>query len=165
MTSVFDAITAALSQRAQSVHQGKKGTCSVDKCPNNALAKGFCNAHYLRTQKSKCLSLPVRASHALTCIECGDIINNKGGWGLCSKHYKAERFKVIKSAAVVALGGVCEVCNQQYPLSVYDFHHKHSKDHSPSYIISNRSIETIAKELDKCVLLCANCHRIEHNEQ
>lgn len=163
MNIVFDAITFALTQKAQSLHQGKRGTCSVGCCPNNAIAKGLCNAHYLRTQHGKSLLPPVKGLHTIRCVECNEIVNSKGGWGLCAKHYKSERIKVIKAAAVKSMGDKCSACNISYPLSVYDFHHKNNKDHSAAYLISNRNIATIAEELEKCALLCANCHRIEHH--
>lgn len=64
---------------------------------------------------------------------------------------------------VAAMGGKCRTCGGVFPLAVYDFHHLGDKDYSPSNLMNNGSIKDIARELSKCVLLCANCHRIEHH--
>ncbi len=59
----------------------------------------------------------------------------------------------------------CEACKQQYELCVYDFHHLDpaQKDFSLSgHRIRQHSWKDIVKEIDKCRLLCANCHRLEH---
>jgi len=43
------------------------------------------------------------------------------------------------------------------------FHHLHSKVSNVSTMICNgNSIETIKKEISKCIVLCANCHSKEH---
>ena len=68
-----------------------------------------------------------------------------------------------KRLAVEHKGGSCEDCGGVYPLCVYDFHHvdPKTKDYDPSQAAAI-SVETMFKELDKCVLLCSNCHRIRH---
>lgn len=58
----------------------------------------------------------------------------------------------------------CSKCgeNRWY---VLDFHHRNpkEKDTEVSYMIgSGRSIESIKKEIEKCDVLCANCHREIH---
>ena len=64
------------------------------------------------------------------------------------------------------LGGeyICTKCGYTYhSLNVFDFHHidPTNKDNIISQMLSY-SWSNIKKELDKCVLLCACCHRIEH---
>jgi len=47
-----------------------------------------------------------------------------------------------------------------------EFHHKDQteKTNEVSKMIKNRCcIETIQKEMDKCDILCCNCHRVRHN--
>lgn len=137
--------------------------CSVDNCSNPAYAKKLCNAHYLRMRSGKDLSPLIRCRTKNTyCIECGEEINSHGGWGRCSKHYKALRTKVVKEAIVKVMGGECLKCNQEFPSPVYDFHHLSDKKFSLGEQLINYSISKIAKEAAKCVLLCANCHRLIH---
>jgi hypothetical protein len=72
----------------------------------------------------------------------------------------------LKVAAVAYLGGMCVDCETRFEiLAVYDFHHV---DPAVKAALINKMIrsrkpwELIRGELDKCVLLCANCHRIRH---
>ena len=70
-----------------------------------------------------------------------------------------------KLKAVKYKGGACGRCGGVFHPSVYDFHHidPTQKDADPGTFMG-RKWETIKKELDKCVLLCANCHRLTHAE-
>lgn len=70
-----------------------------------------------------------------------------------------------KEKAVSLLGGKCFDCGNTFPLACYDFHHldPSEKEGNPSSFL-NKSHEKMIAELSKCVLLCANCHRIRHFE-
>ncbi len=49
-----------------------------------------------------------------------------------------------------------------------EFHHddRHEKDFNVADMIrSDLSIEAIEREIKKCVVLCSNCHQIEHYEE
>lgn len=58
-------------------------------------------------------------------------------------------------------GGKCFDCGVIGPAAIYDFHHldPSKKDFK---IGKSISFEKAKLELDKCVLLCANCHRTRH---
>ena len=142
--------------------------CSVDKCARKAYAKGLCNAHYIRERKGLPMDAPVRnRTKNSYCIECGKKTTSKGGFGRCSKHYKNRRRWIIKEALIKVFGGKCQRCEKSFNQYVYDFHHisKDDKKHSIAMIIVNGSFSEIGRELSKCILLCANCHREVHNEQ
>lgn len=70
-----------------------------------------------------------------------------------------------KEKAVSYKGGKCSRCEGVFPPFVYDFHHvdPKTKEYSLNWLLDKRW-STIAAELDKCILLCTNCHRIEHWE-
>ena len=137
--------------------------CNVEGCGRPAYARGFCNAHYLRVRSGKPLDPKIVNRRRLpACIDCGCQTNSKGGWGRCSKHYKSRRKTALKTTAVEFFGGKCADCDNNFHLSVYDFHHERDKMDAPSSVFVNCSAEVIASELASCVLLCANCHRMRH---
>ena len=61
----------------------------------------------------------------------------------------------------------CNVCRENHPACL-DFHHKNpdKKKISISLIPSRFwSDERTLKEIEKCVILCANCHRKAHHQE
>ena len=59
----------------------------------------------------------------------------------------------------------CELCGYSTNLAAIEFHHL--DEDSKEYTISrmkNFSKDKLEKELEKCAILCANCHREYHNE-
>ena len=73
--------------------------------------------------------------------------------------------KQNKEKAIAFMGGKCFDCGGIFPSAVYDFHHldMSTKEYNPSHIL--RNLEKGKEELEKCVLLCSNCHRIRHYHQ
>lgn len=79
------------------------------------------------------------------------------------KQQTKQRREALKLKAVLYKGDRCEDCLQQFPLCCYDFHHVDptTKDNDIGSMIQS-SWDFVKNELDKCVLLCANCHRCRH---
>lgn len=71
------------------------------------------------------------------------------------------RFKV-KERCVEYKGGKCSRCGYNRCITASEFHHtdKSKKEFSPGGHHC-RSWSSLVKELDKCILLCSNCHREE----
>jgi 5-methylcytosine-specific restriction endonuclease McrA len=70
-----------------------------------------------------------------------------------------------KDKAIDYLGGCCWKCEGTFDRELYDFHH--IVPSSKKYVwhtLRDMSWNSIRKELDVCVLLCANCHRTAHKE-
>jgi hypothetical protein len=70
----------------------------------------------------------------------------------------------LKLRAVAYMGSVCLECDRQGPLALFEFHHidAKAKDFGISRSGIIRAWEKIVAELEKCVMLCANCHREVH---
>lgn len=66
---------------------------------------------------------------------------------------------------ITSLKTKCTRCNENHPAAL-DFHHRDrtQKDLCVSDIVTfGWSKARIKSEIDKCDILCANCHRKEHN--
>ncbi len=76
---------------------------------------------------------------------------------------KRRRAKV-REMAVEYKGGSCEVCGYNHCIEALEFHHLDptKKDFGISAKGYARSWEKVKAEIEKCVLLCANCHREFH---
>jgi hypothetical protein len=77
--------------------------------------------------------------------------------------YSKLRKHTKKEMAVRHKGGKCQRCNGVFPSCVFDFHHI---DPSTKTTRSTDFLcwgwNRILEELNKCIMLCANCHRITH---
>lgn len=72
----------------------------------------------------------------------------------------------IKEKGVEYLGGKCELCGYSKSIWAFDFHHRDpAKKEFGICEYSRLAWETVRKELDKCMLLCSNCHRELHHEE
>jgi hypothetical protein len=74
-----------------------------------------------------------------------------------------ERWRLRKAKAIAYLGGQCFDCGLASHQDLYDFHHRDPKEKKYSWTkLRLRSWSSVTEELDKCDLLCANCHRMRH---
>ena len=82
---------------------------------------------------------------------------------LCTNLQTVQRTRRLKSEAVQYKGGACEHCGYDRFDGALEFHHldPNEKDFNISRRRS-KGIDKIKDELDKCILLCSNCHREEH---
>ena len=83
----------------------------------------------------------------------------------CRNRYTTDRRRRIKVEAIAYLGGACERCKVVDLQEIYDFHHADPSKKDFAFGKVGRSFELIKNELDKCILLCANCHRKEHAQR
>ena len=80
------------------------------------------------------------------------------------RHVKKRKNKIKKWFEDYKLRLCCSKCSENHPATL-DFHHKFRKNKEmdvAKMVYEGYSIERIKKELKKCIVLCANCHRKEH---
>ncbi len=81
--------------------------------------------------------------------------------GACNT--KIRRYRA-KQAAITMMGGKCQLCGWIGHQAAFQFHHIDTK--KKDFILgnaANKSWDSIKSELKKCILLCANCHAIQHS--
>ena len=101
-----------------------------------------------------------------TCRDCHKVHRDK--WYQEHREQELERVKVRKQnkrdeARIYVYKYLsthsCIECGENDP-RVLEFHHRHGKDKEVStLILGGYLISTIQAEIDKCDVLCANCHR------
>lgn len=86
---------------------------------------------------------------------------------ICYGKYKYNWQKDRKKAFVRLLGNECCKCGIKHDESntaIFDFHHKNGETKKGDWTkIRNWSLERQRDELEKCILVCANCHRLIHS--
>lgn len=82
----------------------------------------------------------------------------------CRSEAVQRRRDKLKILAVNYKGGKCSKCGYDECMGALEFHHldPSKKDFGLSVRGITRSWDKIKKELDKCILVCANCHREIH---
>lgn len=69
----------------------------------------------------------------------------------------------MKYRAVELKGGKCEICGYNKCIAALEFHHKDPSQ--KEFRLGDgygRTFEDFLKEVDKCMLICANCHAELH---
>jgi hypothetical protein len=149
----------------------------LNKCVN-------CSKDLLANEKYRCLScrekhnsFGKKAFNLLAekglCRGCQQPLDGSGNKYFCKKcnlRTQLRRNKHIqntKRRCIEFLGGKCSVCGLKTEfISVYDFHHKNPDEKEKGVRNLLGCVwEKIEKELIKCILVCANCHRIIHFER
>lgn len=88
------------------------------------------------------------------CFECRPLNANN----------PADIVRAMKKQVVKMKGGKCEKCGYNRCIDALEFHHTDpsTKDMKLASAGSAPSFEKYLQEANKCILLCANCHREEH---
>lgn len=116
----------------------------------------YCQACRDELNCSKCLICGER--HAIRALQ-----THSGFHNLCRSCVKKNKNALTKFKCAVYLGGCCKKCGWKECLLGLEFHHRDDKE--KSFTINENytlSWSRLKEELDKCDLLCANCHRLAH---
>jgi hypothetical protein len=95
------------------------------------------------------------------------LVNYKSGprfrCGKCDTANQIRASKKIKQKCVDYKGGKCSKCGYNKCNAALDFHHIDPTKKELKLSKNRRKWETLKAELDKCILVCANCHREIHD--
>ena len=106
-----------------------------------------------------------------TCFVCEKkyIKDRKSGHRgqLCSSCSVTKQRRLLKTKAILYKGGSCQSCGYKKCEASLTFHHldPNKKEFGLSAGGINRKWEVVQKELDKCILLCHNCHHELHDKE
>lgn len=81
----------------------------------------------------------------------------------CENARNRERHQKRKQIWVDLKGGCCQVCGYDKYLGALEFHHNNPEEKDKDfYDLIRLSSPKVLEELDKCLLVCVNCHREIH---
>jgi hypothetical protein len=80
--------------------------------------------------------------------------------------YFRDRRRKLKKMLVEHKGGCCSQCGYNKSMAALDFHHldPNEKEFSIGRAYT-KTLDSTLKELDKCIILCSNCHRELHEQE
>jgi hypothetical protein len=101
-----------------------------------------------------------------TCVICPKSFNTSTKNSVCPTCRMRYRSHKTKTKYLLLKGGKCKNCGES-DLSCLVFHHKNPKE--KSFTLSQNwsccKEELIQKEVEKCEILCSNCHSKLHKEE
>lgn len=144
-------------------------------------------ANYRKPKSNSCVDCraPIHAG-SMRCRACNLCVVGKPGWNRIgdtplsrpelSARWRAAHPQQTRSVNIAAKKRMrkrvadykaergCEDCGTTDP-RVLDLHHRDGEEKimAVSQMLSRRSWSSVKAEMDKCRVLCANCHRIEHS--
>lgn len=98
-----------------------------------------------------------------TCEFCGKVFTYRRGKGSgprkCASCCTKQRHETFRMKLIEMKGGKCAQCGYSRSVSALCFHHRDPSEKRFSLSVSmNRAWETLVEEVQKCDLLCSNCH-------
>ncbi len=127
-----------------------------------------------RSDNSKCLTCEKELTglqRKFCCNICRCKYNNyyaNGGNGYQTYENQKQRGNDRKNEFIEIKGGKCMVCGYNKCNRALTFHHRepeHKKIQLDARSLSNRTLSKCLEELEKCDLLCFNCHMELHDSE
>lgn len=130
---------------------------------NNKYCSPKCGRQYRYTPKIKyCIDCTIQINRGLRCINCNQIKETNRA-KIRIKH-KMNKARQLKYDIIHKLGG-CKICGYKKCLRALSFHHVNPSTKKFTLDTSNlmkKKYDDIMLELQKCILLCQNCHAQLH---
>jgi len=104
---------------------------------------------------------------------CGNTCKQKHHWHRVKEQQNTYHSQTLrgwkrKLEFVILKGGCCEVCGYKKNLASLHFHHRDPNEKELRLdlrSLSNNSYDKLKNEVEKCDLLCGNCHHEEHHPE
>uniref|UniRef100_A0A6H1ZMX8 Putative HNH endonuclease n=1 Tax=viral metagenome TaxID=1070528 RepID=A0A6H1ZMX8_9ZZZZ len=77
------------------------------------------------------------------------------------KEFRQKKYKIVDD---YKLSKGCSICGYNKYSGALDFHHTGDKEFNIGAEVGSKSLKLTKEEMDKCIILCANCHREIHAE-
>lgn len=92
-------------------------------------------------------------------------VDNKDKINKNKRSYKKKRMVEYQDIMRELKQEPCLFCGKTYHFSAMDYHHKDPKEKYKDIAVLVKgmaAMKTIKAEIEKCVLVCSNCHRTHH---
>lgn len=113
----------------------------------------ICGNHFLSKMKNR-----------IYCYDCSPSQTE-----VSSAEYQRQKQRAIKHRLVLHKGGKCQRCGYDKCEGALQFHHRNPEEKEFTLgqinLSKDFSIDELLQEVDKCDLLCANCHSEEHYKE
>ena len=116
-----------------------------------------CNKALSGQQKKYCCK---RCKQRVLLTNARQVFREQTGLSLQSAKGLKKKLELIKDNC-----GGCSICGYNKNVSALEFHHKDPKNKSfvlDLRALSNRRSSVLKEEIDKCILICSNCHQEIH---
>ena len=82
----------------------------------------------------------------------------------CNTESVIRRRRQLKRLLVEHFGGKCQICGYNKCVGALEFHHRNPKNKlfGIATKMHCKALKQLIKEAEKCMLLCANCHKELH---
>ena len=157
---------SSLEKLAEDGHSIRSIAKKINSSPSSV--KYWLDKYGIKTKNS------IKKKKKYLCKFCGETskkkMANKGGgrrsYDTCKSCHNLEttkRGRDRKKALVKHKGGKCFSCGYDKCIAALEFHHKDPNNKDPNFkALRYWSLERAMQEVDKCYLLCSNCHREAH---
>ena len=149
-----------VEKEIQTTHlrDGSTVSCGSIQCKN---AQSKHNSHIYEKQCPICQKqFQTNFNNRIYCYDCSPEQTGTGA------EYQKTKQRAIKHQLILYKGSKCERCGYDKCEGALQFHHTNpsEKEFTLSHIVlsKNLNMEDLYAEVDKCELLCANCHAEEH---
>lgn len=92
--------------------------------------------------------------------------NKKTTCKKCDSQFVINKAITGKQRAIDYMGGCCSICGYDKCYTAFDFHHLDPNKKAKNFKkFATWGFENQKKELEHCILVCANCHREIHSKE